>query len=186
MGHAVIQARFYLALLPAFLAFAPALQAHQLDEYLQATLVTLEPDRARFQINLTPGVAVAESVVALVDRDRDGVISTNEAAAYAELLRRDLTVQLDQHKLDLKLTACNLPPVSELRSGWGIIQMEFSASLASLAAGTHRVTLKNRHLPRISVYLINAAKPESPAVHIASQKRNKNQSVGEIEFTLNP
>ena len=55
--------------------------AHQLDEYLQATLVVIEPDRIRLQINLTPGVAVAEQVLSLIDRDHDRLISTNEAAA---------------------------------------------------------------------------------------------------------
>src|SRR5579859_4000887 len=34
--------------------------AHRLDEYLQATLVTIEPGEIRLQINFTPGVAVAE------------------------------------------------------------------------------------------------------------------------------
>src|SRR5262249_53406279 len=78
-----------LSLLP-LLAPPPTLFAHRLDEYLQATLVSIEPNAIRLQINLTPGVAVAEPVLARIDLDRDGVISTNEAAAYAEMLKRDL------------------------------------------------------------------------------------------------
>ena len=64
--------------------------------------------------------------------------------------------------------------------------MEFSASFGALAAGPHRLTLENRHLTGISVYLINAAQPRFATVEITRQKRNENQSVGEIEFTFHP
>jgi hypothetical protein len=46
--------------------------------------------------------------------------------------------------------------------------------------------LENRHLPGISVYLINAARPSSGTVEIIRQKRNANQSTGEIEFSFQP
>jgi hypothetical protein len=162
---------------------SPAL-AHRLDEYLQATLVHIEPGEIRLQINLTPGVAVAEQVLALIDRDRDGKISTNEAAAYCELLKRDLRVRLDQNKVALKLTASSFSAPADLRTGWGIIQLEFSCSVGLLATGPHKLSLKNRHLPASSVYLFNAAQPASDSVRITSQKRNESQSTGEIEFTI--
>jgi hypothetical protein len=181
---AVIAILRYLALLLVFLGFPRTVLAHRLDEYLQATLVAIEPEGLRLEINLTPGVAVADQVLALIDRDRDGGISTNEAAAYAQLLKRDLIVQLDQHNVGLKLTAFNFPAPAELRTGSGIIQMEFSVMTGSLPAGAHRLTILNRHLPTLSVYLINAALPRSRSVQISGQKRNENQSLGEIEFKL--
>lgn len=64
--------------------------------------------------------------------------------------------------------------------------MEFSAAAGPLGAGLHRLTLDNRHLTAISVYLINAARPKSPTVRITRQKRNENQSAGEIEITFHP
>jgi len=175
-----------LPLLFALLAFPSAVFAHRDDQYLQATLVAVEPSAVRLQINLIPGIAVAEQVLAVIDRDGDGLISTSEAAAYAESLKRDLTVRLDRRNLELKLTASEFVEPGELRTGSGIIQMEFSAILGPLAAGAHRLTLENRHLSTISVYLINAARPTSGAVQITKQKRNDNQSAGEIEFTLHP
>jgi len=175
-----------LALLLVLLSLPSAVFAHRDDEYLQATLVVIEPDDIRLQINITPGIAVAEQVIAVIDRDRDGAISTKEAAAYAELLKRDLTVRLDGRKSELKLTASEFVPPDELRTGSGIIQMEFSASFGPLAAGPHRLSLENRHLPAISVYLINAARPRFATVEITRQKRADNQSVGEIEFTFHP
>ena len=77
------------------LAIPSAAFAHRDDQYLQATLVAIEPSGVRLQINLRPGVAVAEQVIAEIDRDRDGAISKNEAAAYAKGPERDLTLRVD-------------------------------------------------------------------------------------------
>lgn len=186
MANAVISILRILTLLFLLLAFPPCVLAHRLDEYLQATIVAVEPDEVRLQINLTPGVAVAEQVLALVDRDRDGMISTNEAAAYAEVLRRDLIVGVDQRSLELRLIQCEFPAPTELRTGWGIIRMEFSVAPICLAEGVHGFTLENRHLPDASVYLFNAAPPKSRSVQIIGQIRNENQSEGEIEFSFHP
>ena len=171
-------------LLLALLALPSAVSAHRLDEYLQATLVAVEPRDIRLQINLAPGVAVAGQVLALIDRDRDGAISTKEEAAYAELLRRDLIVRLDQRNVELKLTASSFPAPAELRDGVGVIRLDFSATAGPVTAGVHELTLENRHLPAVSVYLVNAALPRSGSVQVTRQKRNANQSMGEIEFTF--
>lgn len=186
MVEAVTRALCHLALLLALLALPSAVFAHRDDQYLQATLVAIEPTGVRLQINLTPGVAVAEQVIAEIDRDRDGAISKNEAAAYAELLKRDLTLRMDRRKLDLKLTVSEFVPPEDLRTGSGTIQMEFSANFGPLAAGPHRLTIENRHLTTMSVYLVNAAQPRFATVQITRQKRNQNQSAGEIEFTVHP
>jgi hypothetical protein len=158
--------------------------AHRLDEYLQATLVAIEPGEVRLQINLTPGVEVAERVLAQIDRDHDGTISTNEAIAYSELLRTQITLRLDGHTVPLKLVSSNFPAPTELRTGWGIIKLEFTGTIGPLEPGTHKLSMKNRHLPALSVYLFNAALPKSGSVQITRQKRNKTQSAGEIEFRL--
>lgn len=184
MVEAVIRTICRLPLLLALLAFPSAVFAHRDDQYLQATLVAIEPKCVRLQINLTPGVAVAEQVLTEIDRDRDGAISKNEAAAYAKSLERDLTLRMDGRKLELKLTTSEFVPPEEIRTGSGIIQMEFSAIFGPLSAGSHRLTLENRHSTAMSVYLINAARPRFATVQITRQKRNENQSAGEIEFTL--
>jgi hypothetical protein len=181
--------KFLLSLLTPvlmLLIWPSAVFAHRLDEYLQATLVVIEPDRIRLQINLTPGVAVAEQVLATIDHDRDGVISTNEAAAYCESLERDLAVRLDQGNLKLKLTESYFPGPAELRTGLGFIQMEFSALPGGLAAGPHSLTVENRHLPAVSIYLVNASQPVTNWVQIAKQIRNENQSCVEIQFDCYP
>ena len=186
MAQAVTGALCRLPLLLALLALPAAVSAHRDDQYLQATLVAVEPSGVRLQINLMPGVAVAGQVLAQIDRDRDGAISQNEAAAYAESLKRDLTLRVDGRTLKLKLTASEFVEPAELRTGSGIIQMEFSAASGPLAAGAHRLTLENRHLIPMSVYLFNAAQPSSATIEITGQKRNQNQSAGEIEFIFHP
>jgi hypothetical protein len=175
-----------LSLLLALLALPSAAFGHRDDQYLQATLVVIEPSEVRLQINLTPGVAVAEKVLVRIDRERDGAISKDEAAAYAKLLMRDLSLRMDGRKLELRLTASEFVEPAELRTGAGIIQVEFAASSGPLAAGAHRLTLENRHLSAMSVYLINAAQPRIATVEITRQNRNRNQSAGEIEFTFQP
>jgi len=79
-----------------------------------------------------------------------------------------------------------IPQPAELRTGSEIIQMEFSGTTGRLAAGSHTLSLENRHLPEVSVYLVNAARPGSASIQIASQKRNDLQSRGEIGFDFNP
>ena len=186
MVEAVTSKFFRLALLLALLALPSIVFAHRDDQYLQATLVAIEPSGIRLQINLTPGVAVAEEVIAEIDRDRDGAISNNEGAAYAKRLKRDLTLRVDGRNLELKLSASEFVEPAELRTGSGTIQMEFSAIFGQLVPGPHRLTLESQHLTQMSVYLINAAQPRFATVQIIRQKRNANQSAGEIEFTFHP
>jgi len=166
----------------ALAAFPPAAVGHVLDEYLQATLVSIEPDDVRLKINLTPGIEIAEKVLSQIDHNGDGAISSDESAAYAETLRRDLTVRLDGRDAQLKLTASNIPELAELRTGHGIIQMEFSVTPCSFSGGNHRLSFENRHFDSVGVYLFNAACPQSGSIRIARQNRNANQSNGEIEF----
>ena len=88
--------------------------------------------------------------------------------------------------MPLKITKSECQPPEDLRTGSGLIQMEFSAIVGPLAAGSHRLTLENRHMTNLSVYLVNAARPQFPMVSITGQKRNQNQSAGEIRFTIHP
>ena len=54
------------------------LAAHRLDEYLQATVISLEKDRVEASLRLTPGVAVSAAVLAAVDDNSDGTIIDGE------------------------------------------------------------------------------------------------------------
>lgn len=69
--------------------------AHPLDEYVQNTYIDLAPDRTTLEINLTPGVLVAPQVAALIDADGDGDISGAEGEAYANVMLRDVALEVD-------------------------------------------------------------------------------------------
>ena len=66
--------RLGLAMLCA-VALAPRVDAHQLDEYLQAARLDLSRDRVGVEIDLTPGMAIAPQIIALIDVDADGFVS---------------------------------------------------------------------------------------------------------------
>lgn len=160
--------------------------AHRLDELLQATIVIIESNEVRLQITLTPGVAVADNVIAGVDRNRDGVVDATETSTFAEGLQRDIRAELDGRILELRRESCVIPRLEELRTGWGLIQAEFTAGAARLSAGSHELSLQNRHLPEISAYMLNAAPGKPGTLEIVRQTRNDNQSVGSIDFTYTP
>ena len=170
----------------AWCALPSSALAHRLDEYLQATLVSIEPTDIRLSINLTPGIEVADEVLAQIDWNRDGAISASEEATYAELLRRDLVLRLDEDAVELHVVAVTIPLPGELRTGEGIIMLELGVKPAALAPGRHVLAIENRHFRSIGVYLLNAALPSSRTIAIARQTRNDEQSAGEIEFTVAP
>lgn len=172
-----------LLLLVAWLAVVSA-SAHRLDEYLQATMVVIEPSAVRLQLTLTPGVEVANEVLGQIDRDGNGAVSDKEAADYAEALRQNLVVRLDDQNLELKLTHSKFPAPSELRSGTASIELDYSILVGPLAAGGHKLSLENRHLPGVSIYLLNAALPKSAKIKIKRQLRSEYQRTGEIEFEV--
>jgi len=173
-----------LSLLLVWSAWPHTALAHRLDEYLQATLVAVEPDGIRLRIDLTPGVTVAGDVLAVVDADGDGAISAAEGAAYAERLRRDLAVRLDGRDVPLALAASDFAGPADLRAGWGTIRLEFAAAPGPLSPGAHRLAIENHHLGGVSAYLVNAVKPKSSAIGITAQKRNDDQSAAEVDFAV--
>src|SRR6266704_437804 len=77
------------------LAFSGTASAHRLDEYLQATRISLGLDRIVFEMDLTPGVDVAPLVFASINTDHDGRISEAEGAAYASQVLKEIIVEID-------------------------------------------------------------------------------------------
>jgi hypothetical protein len=170
-------------LVAALLLFAGNAAAHRLDEYLQATTISVEQDRITMSMRLNPGVAVAPFVLATIDRDADGIISNNEESAYAEQVLRDLSLTLDGNVLPLHLTSGKFPQVQDLREGLGEIQFEFSANIPYPHSGNRTLQFENSHQPRIGAYLVNALVPSDPQIRIASQTRNFQQSSYRLDYS---
>ena len=166
------------------LVLASEALAHRLDEYLQATRVSVATNRVEVSIDLTPGVAVASQVLDIIDRDRDGWVSGDESAAYAQRVLKDMRMELDEKVLALSLVNASFPAVHEVKGGLGVIRIKATAPFEKLAAGRHALSLTNAHLPAISVYLVNALMPKDPAIKITNQTRDELQKSYRLEFGM--
>ena len=71
------------------------MSAHRRDEYLQAARLAIDPDRVQLELDLTPGIALAEAIIADIDRNRDGSLSQDEQRAYGSLVLSALTLEVD-------------------------------------------------------------------------------------------
>jgi hypothetical protein len=157
------------------------LGAHRLDEYLQATLISVEKNSIQAQIRLVPGIAVFPVVLAGIDTDRNGVISEAEQRAYAHRVLQDLSLSMSGDRLSPQLVAMKFPAVEDMKEGLGEIQLEIKAELPA-GSGNRKLIFENRHQRRIGVYLVNCLVPRDPAIKITAQNRNYTQSLYELDY----
>lgn len=176
------QVVFGIALLMG--ALAADVGAHRKDEYLQAARIALDPQRVLIELSLTPGVAVAGTVLADVDRDRSGTISADEAKAYAEVVRKEIRLEVDGSPLSTELVNSRFPPVESIRRGEGAITLRFAAAVPSLSTGPHHLLYRNHHRGEIAAYLANVLLPESASISISAQKRDVAQRQLVIDYVL--
>src|SRR4030088_2575854 len=88
--------------------------AHRLDEYLQATMISVEKDRVQGSMRLIPGVAVSSIVLASIDTNADGVISETEQRAYAQRVLGDVALSVDGYSLKPTLVSIGFPRIEEM------------------------------------------------------------------------
>jgi hypothetical protein len=157
--------------------------AHRLDEYLQATLVSVEKTRALLEVRLMPGVAIVPMVLAEIDCNGDGVMSEAEQREYADRVVRDLAVTAGGERLTPRLVSAKFPSIDEMKDGSGEIQIELETVLRS-DVRNRSLTFENGHMRQISAYLANALVPSDPGVRIAGQYRNSSQSVYRLDYVV--
>lgn len=155
--------------------------AHRLDEYLQATVISVEKDRVEASLRLTPGVAVAATVLAAVDADSDGEISAAEQRAYAEQVLQDLSLSVDGNALPLHLSAVEFPATAEIKAGLGEIQIQWRADVPAGAAN-RRLVFENHHQSEIAAYLVNCLVPQDRNIRVVAQHRNEQQSFYQLNY----
>jgi hypothetical protein len=155
--------------------------AHRLDEYLQATLVSVEKDRVQLSMRLIPGVAVYPVVLATIDTNGDGVFSETEQRAYALRVLQDLSLTVDGQRMEPRLVSLRFPDAADLKEGLGEIHFEFAASLPA-GGRQRRLSFENHHLRRISAYLVNCLVPQDRNIQVTGQDRNYTQSFYQVAF----
>jgi hypothetical protein len=160
--------------------------AHRLDEYLQASRVTLDRDRIALEIDLTPGASVAAATITLLDLDGDGTISSAEAGAYGASVLKDLVVTLDRQPVVMSLTRAEVPSIAEMYEGLGTIRLTAAGQIPSLRAGRRHLDFRNAHEPIPSVYLANAMMPDDEAVAVIKQSRDPRQQELRVDYAVAP
>lgn len=168
-----------LAILAATAA-APA-SAHAIDEYLQASLLSIHQDRADVFMRLVPGVAVNARVLAGIDANADGAISQAEGRAYAHRVLDDLRIRLDGRPLRPKLEKAVVPAPAILKDGLGEIRIEY-AILFPQGGSNRKLTIENHHQRDISAYLVNSLASGDPDIRLRAQRRSADQSFYELEY----
>ena len=99
----------------ATIAASVGVSAHRMDEYLQAARFGIDPDRVELQLDLTPGIAIVDSIIAEIDRNGDGTIASTERDAYAGAVLADLTLSLDGRALRIDPAPSTFPDLDALR-----------------------------------------------------------------------
>jgi hypothetical protein len=128
-----------LLILGAWLTSVPPAGAHRLDEYLQATLLSIDIERVDLEIDLTPGVAVASEVFARIDTNRDGEISSAEGEAYAPQMLRSVVLSVDGLPAPVTLIETLFPQFRDMSLGVGTIRLLETSMVPSPGAGHHQV-----------------------------------------------
>lgn len=160
------------------------LSAHRRDELLQAARIAIEPSRVQLQLDLTPGIEVADAAIADIDRNRDGVLSPDEQRQYVANVLSGVTLDVDGVALRLGRAAATFPDVQAFTRGEGTIQLRVEATPPPLLDGVHRLSYRNRNRPDVSVYLANALVPEDDRVAVHGQRRDMDQRDLTIEYAL--
>ena len=166
-------------------AFGARVSAHRLDEFLQAVRIAVERRGVQLEMNLTPGIVVADGVIRAIDADRNGVLSQQEQQAYVGRVLSALTLRVDDSSpLHMQLTGSTFPDVAALRAGDGAISIRSKADVSRLPVGPHRLFFHNKNAAGNSVYLANALVPEDDDVAVTGQQRAGDQSQLTIEFVV--
>jgi hypothetical protein len=162
---------------------APA-SAHRLDEYLQATRITVGLDMVCVDIDLTAGVAVASNVFGFIDSDGDGRLSPAEREAYARLVVASAVLEVDGSRTPLILVDSQFPSFGDMSAGLGTIRLKARANVPAEPPGRHRLSYLNVHRPGMSAYLVNALVPAAKEIQITDQRRDMWQHGLRIDYTV--
>jgi HupE/UreJ protein len=170
-----------LALVLTMVSCAVAARAHPLDEYVQATLISLETGRVDVSMRLVPGAAVFDEVMRAVDTDANGAVSAEEGRRYAKRVLSELTLSIDGTPLTPRVVSVGVPPVELLREGMEAMRIELTAPLPEGSA-RRRLVLENHHFSRISAYLVNCLVPRDSRLKVQAQHRSSDQASYELDY----
>jgi hypothetical protein len=157
------------------LALAASADAHRLDQYLQASRLSIDVARVEVEIDLTPGIAVASKVF--------GWIHPNENA-YAQQVLSSIVLKADGAPVALTLDDSSFPTFQEMSEGAGTIRLRASASIPPGTPGRHQLCFLNMHRPESSIYLVNMLVPSNPRLKLGEQRRDIAQHQLTLDYAV--
>jgi hypothetical protein len=170
----------------AALALVPAqVDAHRLDELLQATRVDIRSDRIVLELDVTPGALVAAEMLDQIDIDRDGVLNDIERHQYGQQVLSSSLVSIDGGTTTLTLLTHEFPTRDAMAAGTGAIRVRAVATITA-DTGRHRLVVRTAPLHASSVYLVNALMPSDPRVQLREPHRDPAQRELALEFDVAP
>jgi hypothetical protein len=178
------RAAAFLIVAAMTVAFNTGVSGHRRDEYLQAAQIAIEPDRIHVELDLTPGIAIADAVIPGIDVDQDGVVSIGEQQMYTRRVLGAIQLRIDSEPLQMRLVAAHFPDLEAVRTGAGTIAVASEVVVPPLTAGRHRLFFRNTNDPDSSVYLANALVSASDRVSISRQTRDELQRELVIDFSV--
>jgi hypothetical protein len=173
-----------IALVFVWLTHPVKATAHRLDEYLQATRLSVERDRVELEIDLTAGMNVASQIFALMDTDHDGQISPAEGEAYAQSVLSSIAVSIDGRAAPVRLLDSHFPEFRDVSLGVGTTRLRAVAMFPPADAGRHQIYYRNTHQSEIGAYLVNALVPTNKEIQINEQRRDYLQHELTIEYRV--
>ena len=178
--------RRFAAAIVVVLSMPADTSAHRLDEYLQATRLSLTRDHLVLEVDLAPGTMLAPELVGAIDTDRSGTISPEEAERYGRSVLAEVMLAVDGKTAAPALTGVEVPSIEELRDGTGAIRIRASSDRLDVPSGRVRLYFRNDHRPAASVYLVNALLPRDAGVRVLGQTRDGPQREAWIDYDIAP
>lgn len=162
--------------------FVSSADAHRLNEYLQATTVSLYKDHAVLQLRLTAGSDVATKIIGLIDVDGNAIFSNAEQEGYAKSVLGEISVAVNGKRSQALLQSWTFPNATEMKNGLGEIQLTIDIAIPAENI-LNEIVITNHHQSSTSVYLVNCLLPADTSLHVTRQSRNYDQSVYSLAFT---
>ncbi len=160
--------------------------AHRLDEYLQAARILISTEQIVIELDLTPGEVIAGAVVADIDLNRDGAVSDREGRAHAQRVLAATTLEIDGGRRPLVLVRGQIPDLDAMQAGVGTVRLQISAGGVPRTAGPHELVFRNNHRADVGVYLVNALTPATPRIRISEQRRDALQRELRVTYEVLP
>ncbi len=157
-----------IAALGVALAMSTTLSAHRLDEYLQASRLSLLTDGVGVEVDLTPGSSVSAEVSAQIDTDGDRQLTAVEVERYARGVLADLVLEANGDALSLRLTGVQAPTIDEMMAGLGTIRITAVGDRPGIGRGRVRLHYRNNHQGPSSMYLVNALVPRDGSILVTT------------------